>query len=120
MSRRVVRAVALVSWLAGPTVTGQTPDPPAPLDPGRPIERSPRRRAEHRYPLTLRQGERAEVAALQHGLDLAIRIVAPDGKVLGEYDEEAIDEREEQAEVVAIASGTYTLIVSATWPRAAS
>ena len=121
MPRRVARAVALiVPCLGAFALVAQTTDPSTRLEPGRAIEQPLAGKAQHRYALTLRQNERAEISALQRGLDVVIRVVAPDGKVLGEFDDEARGGREEHAEVVAVAGGNYTLIVSATWPKIAS
>jgi CHAT domain-containing protein/Tfp pilus assembly protein PilF len=126
MSRRVARVVALIVPCLGgaasssiPLQTGPTVDVPARLEPGRPIERTLGAGAEHRYELTLQQGERAAVSALQRGLDVVIRVIAPDGAVLGDFDDELRDGREEQAEVVAVASGVHTLIVNAALRRTA-
>src|SRR6185312_14224761 len=114
MSRRVARVVAFIvpclGAVASSTVsphTGQTVDSPSRLEPGRAIERTLGAGSEHRYELVLQQGERAAVAAVQRGLDVGIRVVAPDGTILGEFDDEARDGREEQAEVVAVASGVH-------------
>lgn len=109
MPRRAVRAVALIVSclgavaLASASTSAQTADPPTRLEPGRSVERPLAGKATHRYALTLQQNERAEVSALQRGLDVVIRVAAPDGKVLGEFDDEARDGREEHAEVVAVA-----------------
>ena len=53
--------------------------------PGRSIERTLDGDAEHRYELVLKQGERAAVSVLQRGVDVVIRVIAPDGTVLGEF-----------------------------------
>jgi CHAT domain-containing protein/Tfp pilus assembly protein PilF len=98
--------------------SGQTIDPPARLEVGRAIERTLGAGAEHRYELALQQGEHAAVAALQRGLDLVVSVVAPDGSVLGQFADEVRDGQEEQAEMVAAASGIHTLTVRAAFPRA--
>src|SRR5262245_30769308 len=111
MPRRVARSVALIVSCLGAVAlaSAQTADSPTRLESGRSIERSLSGHTQHRYELTLRQGERVEISALQRGLDVVIRVVAPDGTVLGQFDDEARDGREEYAEVVAVAGGTYTL-----------
>jgi CHAT domain-containing protein/Tfp pilus assembly protein PilF len=126
MSRRVAHVVALIVPCLGavgssaiPLQTGPAVDPPARLEPGRSIERTLGAGTEHRYVLTLQQGEHAAVSALQRGLDVVIRAIAPDGAILGEFNDEVRDGREEQAEVVAVASGVHTLIVGAAFKRAA-
>lgn len=108
--------LALASTSVSPLI-GQTAERPARLEPGRSIERTLGGDAEHRYELVLKQGERAMVAALQRGLDVVIRVVAPDGAVLSEFARETRDGRDEQAEVVALASGIHTVIVKAGYPR---
>jgi CHAT domain-containing protein len=124
MPRRIARAVALIvpclGALASSSISphsGQTADRSARLEPGRSIERSLDGDAEHRYELTLKQGERATVSVQQRGLDVVLRVLAPDGRVLSEYAREAREGRDEQAEVVAVASGIHTLIVKAAYPR---
>lgn len=101
-----------------PQQNGQTGDPPTRLEAGRSIDRTLDTGAEHRYALSLQQGERAAVAAVQRGLDVVITVVAPDGTVLGEFDDELRDGHDEQAEVVAVTSGVHTLIVRAAYRRA--
>ena len=125
MPRRVARSVALIvpclaALAPSPQTSPQTTDPPVRLERGRPIERTLAGKATHRYELTLRQGERAAVAVLQRTVDVSITVVAPDGKVLAEFDDEARFAREEEAEVVATANGVHALIVSAVWPYAAN
>ena len=116
MPRRIARAVALIVPCLGALVsssispqTGQTVDPPARLEPGRSIERTlgGRRGASLRaHPDSRANAPR--YPSLQRGLDVVVRVVAPDGTVLGEFDDEARDGRDEQAEVVAVASGIHT------------
>jgi CHAT domain-containing protein/Tfp pilus assembly protein PilF len=126
MSRCLARVVAFIVPCLGAVAssaisahTGQAVDPPARLEPGRAIERTLGAGTEHRYELALQPGERAAVSALQRGLDVGIRVVAPDGTIVAEFDDEVRDGREEQAEVVAIASGVHTLIVKPVFRRAA-
>lgn len=98
-------------------MAGQQVDAAVRLEPGQPIERTLGGDTEHRYELPLRQGERAAVSALQQKLDVVIRVSAPDGTILGEYDDEARDGRDEHAETVAVANGIHSLIVRAAYPR---
>lgn len=125
MPRRVARIVALavLSLVAVTSASvsrpaAQTVDPPVQLEVGRSIERALDTGAEHRYVVTLQQGEHAAVAALQRDLDVVIRVVGSDGTVLGEFDEELRNGREEQAELVAVASGAYTVSVRPAFRRA--
>jgi CHAT domain-containing protein/Tfp pilus assembly protein PilF len=126
MSRRVARIVALavlsIVGFASASVSvqnGQTVDPPARLEAGHSIDRTLDTGAAHHYALMLQQGERAEVAAVQRGLDVVIQVAAPGGTVLGEFDDELRDGREERAEVVAVANGVHTVVVRAAFRRAA-
>src|SRR5690349_18685862 len=105
MSRRVVRAVALIvpcvgvlGALASSRIAAQTPAQSTRLESGRPIEQTLTGRAEHRYELTLRQGEHADVSVLQRSLDVVIQIAAPDGTILGEFDDEPREGRDEHAD----------------------
>jgi CHAT domain-containing protein/Tfp pilus assembly protein PilF len=124
MLRHLARAIALIvpclgALASGPISphAGQAVVHATRLEPGRSIEQSLGGDAAHRYELNLKQGEFAAVSVLQRGLDVELRVIAPDGRVLSEYSREARDGREEHAEVVAVASGIYTLIVNAVYPR---
>jgi CHAT domain-containing protein/Tfp pilus assembly protein PilF len=124
MSRRVARAVALLvpllDALASASIAShdQTGDSSVRLEPGRAIERTLGGGAEHRYELTLTQGQRAVVSVLQRGLDVAVRISGPAGAVLGAFDDASRAAEEEHAEIVADVSGVYTLIVTPAFSRA--
>ena len=63
--------------------------------------RSPSRRA----------GEYVNVIVEQRGIDVSIQIRGVDGSVLADFDDEITSTGQEQPEIVAGASGTYTLAI---------
>jgi len=125
MPRRVASVVALlvpcfVALVSSATVpaSGQAPDPPARLEPGRTIERPLAGGEEHRYALALTQGAHAGVVIAQRGIDVVVEVDSPGGTLVGHYDDEARDGRDERVDVVAEVSGIYTLRVTPTYGRA--
>jgi CHAT domain-containing protein len=92
---------------------------PQRLDVGDPIERPLSGAQEHRYEITLQAGEYAAVSLTQRHLDVVAKVVAPDGAVLTDFNNEPRLDRDERVDVVADAAGTYTLTVRAAFPHAA-
>lgn len=109
--------VTLVSSAAAPPPP-QTADGTPRLEPGHTVERSLAAGEEHRYELALTQGSLAVVAIAQRGMDVVVKIVAPDGTVLDELDEEDRDQRDEVARVAAETTGIHTLHVRPAFARA--
>src|SRR5262245_5467112 len=117
MPRRLARAIMLIVPCASALASGSADSS---RNPGlHPSERLETERAiecrlgseEHRHGLTLAPGQRAEVSVRQQGIDVVVRVIAPDGVVLGVFDDEMRDGFEEHVEFVAAARGIYTLAV---------
>jgi CHAT domain-containing protein len=97
----------------------QTTEPAQRLDTGRVIEATLRGRQQHRYELHLQAGDYAGVSLTQPNIDVIANIVAPDGVVLTNFNNELRLGRDERIEVVADAAGTYMLTVRAAYPLVA-
>jgi CHAT domain-containing protein/Tfp pilus assembly protein PilF len=64
-----------------------------------------------KFALDLAEGEYANLAVEQRGIDFLVRLRAPDGKLLSEVDSELRLVGTETVEIVASAAGTYTIEV---------
>src|SRR5262249_40174057 len=126
MSARVVRAAAFVvsgfgailsqsiSPLADTAVAGQT------LTSDAPVERTIAGGDSHRFELALPAGQYVSVSVTQRGVDVVAQTIGPDGTLLGRFDDEARDARDEHVQLVAGTSGTYVLVISPAFARAAT
>lgn len=110
-----------VSSEAGPTQTASgreraiataRQDLPS-LDIGKPITSEISGGKEHIYQIALTEGQYAGVIVEQRGVDLNVRWLGTDGRLLATFDDEYRSQGEERPEIVAGATGTYRLIVSA-------
>jgi CHAT domain-containing protein/Tfp pilus assembly protein PilF len=120
MRTRTGSLVAIVAVLSCAFTANQIPssavrtaDAVTRLEAGAPIEREMSGQQEHRYELALRAGEYTRVTVVQRGIDVIVRPIAPDGTVIGEFQDEPRNHGEEHVEVVAEASGNYALMVQA-------
>jgi CHAT domain-containing protein/tetratricopeptide (TPR) repeat protein len=125
MPRRVASTVALLLPCLGALASsarlpaaGQTIDRPARLEAGRTIDRPLAGGEEHRYEIALTQGAYAGVTFAQRGIDVTVEVDAPGGTLVGHYDDEARVGHDERVDVVAVASGVYTLRVKSTYALA--
>jgi len=82
------------------------------LEPGKPIERQLEGGQEHRYELTLSQGQYANVTVDQHGIDAAVSLFGVDGKLVVEFEPEIRLNAQERFEFVAERTGVYRLAVA--------
>src|SRR5262245_10726046 len=107
-------AVCLALAVSQPAVraVGQR-SPEVLLDVGPTIERPLARGEEHRYQISLTSGECARVVVDGRGIGLIVRLRGTDDRALADTDDEIASRGEEQAEIVARASGTYTIAISA-------
>jgi CHAT domain-containing protein/tetratricopeptide (TPR) repeat protein len=126
MSGHLGRTIALLvpclsALLAGqPRVPAARTDEPAQrLDAGQTIERTLSGTQQHRYEIALQAGEFAGISLTQQHLDVTAKVVAPDGAVLADFNNEPRWGRDERVDVVADATGIYTLTVRAAFPHAA-
>ena len=126
MRTRTGPLVAIVAALSSaltahqiPSSAARTVDAVTRLESGTPIEREMSAQQEHRYQLALRAGEYTRVTVVQRGIDVVVRLIAADGTVLGEFQDEPRNQGEEHVEVVAETSGNYALMVKASLASAA-
>ena len=117
MKKRAARVCGVLTtgvigvWMqAAVPLSRQAADVPR-LVPGASVERELPRRDEHGYALTLDAGQFARVIVEQHGIDVAVRAHAPDGRVLAEFDRETGRDGVEDVDVVAPAAGTYAFTI---------
>src|SRR5215470_5561503 len=75
---------------------------------------------EHIYQIKLSVDQFLKVAVEQQGIDVIVRVVAPDGKRITEFDSESSLWGKELATLVAKAPGDYRLIVKPTQKRASA
>jgi hypothetical protein len=65
----------------------------------------------HRFAIPLRQGDFAEVVVDQHGIDVIVRVIAPGGATVGEFDSPNGAQGPENVGVAAVTAGTYSIEV---------
>ncbi len=73
----------------------------------------------HTYPLSLAAGQFLHIVVEQNGVDVAISLFAPDGRLLFEFDDELRLRGREEVTFVAEAAGRYQLEVRPKWQHAA-
>lgn len=85
----------------------------ATLEPGRSIERQISRGDDHQYQVRLRAGEWVRVVVEQRGVDVTAETRDPAGNIITDVDDEIRSHGEEQVDLVADVSGSYTIAISA-------
>jgi len=90
------------------------------LEPGQSIKRELAVGQEHTYLIKLSIDQFLKVTVEQQGIDVVVRVVAPDGKQITEFDSENSLWEKELAAMVAKAPGDYRLIVRPTQKRASA
>jgi CHAT domain-containing protein len=92
------------------------------LEPGKPIERRLAGGESHyyAYQLTMAAGQYAKLLVEQRGIDVVVKLFAPDGKQFDEFDSERRMQGSETAYWVAEATGSYRLDVVAKLKNAAA
>ena len=94
---------------AGPQQEGGEPQW---LEAGRPIVREMAGGQSHAYRLTISSGQYARVVIDQKGIDVAVKLIAPDGKLITEVDNPNGSQGPETVHITAEATGVYRLVVS--------
>jgi CHAT domain-containing protein/Tfp pilus assembly protein PilF len=84
------------------------------LEQGRPIERELAAGQSHTYQIELAEGDYLMVAVEQRGIDVAVRVLGPEGKQISEIDLEIRKQGEERVSQVAEVAGVYRLSVQPT------
>jgi CHAT domain-containing protein len=87
------------------------------LEPGQSIKRGLAVRQEHTYQIKLSVDQFLKVAVEQQGIDVVVRVMAPDGEQITEFDSESSLWEKELVALVAKAPGDYRLIVKPTQKR---
>ena len=82
------------------------------LEPGKPVGRELKNGETHVYQIVLSVGQFLDAAVNQRGVDVVVRIFAPDGSKLAEIDSPNGDQGDEPVVVEAKASGAYRVEVS--------
>jgi CHAT domain-containing protein/Flp pilus assembly protein TadD len=81
------------------------------LEQGKSIEREFGPAEKHTYEITLADGDYLSVVVEQRGIDVAVKVVGPDGKQISEIDSEPRKQGEERVLHVAEVGGSYQLSV---------
>ena len=82
------------------------------LQPGRTIERTISRGQLHRFSITLEKDQYLQVAVEQKGIDVVIRVMSPEGRMLGEFDSPNGSEGLESVAIVSTVAGVYYVDVT--------
>lgn len=104
---------ASFSLFASQTSSTQTSQEVTRLESGRPIDRELSGGQEHRYEITLAQGQYASVIVEQRGIDVIVRLFGMEGQLIAIFDNEYRNQGEENVELVAEVAGSYWLSVAA-------
>jgi len=80
---------------------------------GKPIERELAGGQTHAYQITLAEGQFLNVIVEQRGIDVVVRLLGPDGKLIAEFDSEIRQQGQETVSQVAEVAGSYRLSVQA-------
>lgn len=84
---RLIRAAGLCTILLTPAVLPAQAQVPHPrLEPGAPIRAEIRADEIHRIELALEAGQFAYISVVEQGIDLAVKLTGPEGRILGWYD----------------------------------
>ena len=106
MSRQ--RALILPLFLcAFLTATAQTP-----LQPGTPVERTLGPNGSQEFLVNLEENSFIQFVVEQRGIDVLVRVFAPNGKPLGDFDSPNGEDGPEHVSFVAISAGTYRIGVT--------
>ncbi len=118
----VILLAILIHSILASTAFGQIGSPPqkgiVSLQPGEAIEREISGKSPDNYEITLAAGQYAGITVEQRGIDVAVYVVDPDGKVSAEFDSEARIQGEEHVGLTSESAGHYQLSVRAKYPRA--
>jgi hypothetical protein len=72
-----------------------------PLEPGKPVERELFGGQSHFFKITMISGQYLRVIVAQRGIDVAVALLTPDGKKIGEVDMEQLIEKSETISAIA-------------------
>src|SRR5262245_26182375 len=106
-------AVLLLSGCLQFLATAQDTPASRVLTKGAPVEREIQGGQSHPYQIDLAAGQYLKVRIEQRGIDVVLRVSGPDGKPVGQYDDENRLFGQEIAECITGRTGAYTLTVAA-------
>ncbi len=106
----MLRTLGVIGVLAA-SLIGQDRD--APILSTNPIEKSLASGEQHTYQLQLKAGQAAIVVVEQRGIDVSVRCLDPQGRLLAVIQTNYLRNGEERPTIVATATGTYSLVVQA-------
>lgn len=109
----MLRSICLSLLLAPLPIASASQQQPSVLEPGKPVERSLASGETHSYRVTLGVGQFMRVVAEQRGVDVAVKILSPDGKPLAEVNLNPDTKDKEDAVWVAENAGDYRIEISA-------
>jgi CHAT domain-containing protein/Tfp pilus assembly protein PilF len=101
------------AWWSAPVAAAQGEQDVCPLGLGKPIEREVAGGQSHAYQVALAEGQYLNVVVEQRGIDLVVRLLGPDGKLITEFDSEIRNQGQETVSQVAEVAGSYQLNVQA-------
>ena len=104
----VLISVSLTANAQGPTT----------LQLGTPIERTLGPGPSHEFRITLEENSFVQLVVEQRGVDVTIKVVSSEAKIVGEYDTPNGNEGPEHVSFVAAPAGIYRIIVSPLSPEA--
>src|SRR6266508_1227795 len=81
------------------------------LEPGKPVERELSGGQSHSYKVTVGSGQYLHVVVAQRGIDVAVALVAPDGKKISEADSDHLIEGSETVSAITEMPGAYLIEV---------
>jgi CHAT domain-containing protein len=99
------------------TAGAQSGQEVTPLERGRAVEREIGGALQHKFQITLLEGQYASVIIEQRGIDLYVQLLGADDKPITDSDIDITTQGEERIEAVAGAAGNYILIVSVKYPK---
>ena len=99
--------VSLAQQTSSPTTTIEAQQ----LEQGKPIERELKYKEAHNYKLTLASGQFLNAAVNQRGIDVVVRVFAPDERLLAEIDSPNGRQGDEPIALEAKSAGTYRIEV---------
>jgi len=103
--------VTLLIFSAVALAQPANPGAPIALENGKPVEREIKTGESHSYTIRLETGQFLDAAVNQRGIDLVVRVFAPDGGKIAEVDSPNGTEGDEPVKLEAKTAGTYRIDV---------
>lgn len=110
-----LRALILVSFCTCFTITANAQSP---LQPGTPIELTLSPGQAHDFTVKAEENSFVQLVVDQRGIDVAIKVVSPANRSLGDFDSPNGNDGPENISFVAVAAGSYRIVVVPLDPNA--